>query len=676
MKAGPQPVAGSLVGHGRAVLGDLEAASRREWLVTNGIGGFAMGTLAGPATRAYHGWLVAATEPPVGRRLLVGGLVERVTVDGRTFALDAHEFADGTILGRGWELQESFALDGSIPVWRFAVEDQIVERRVWMARGSNTTYVRYRLARGTRPLELAVSALTTDREIHAPTRADAPPAVDAVDGGLRVRWTAEATPLRIVARGGEVAADGAWWWGFRHREETARGLDDVSDLYLAGTHTVTLEPDVPWTLSLSTEEDPDPDGEVALAAAHAHDADLIRAAGGDRLSPFVRQLVVAADAFIVRRDAVAEGADDPLAGGEGRSIIAGYPWFNDWGRDTMISLPGLTLATGRAAEGAAILRAFGRWVADGLLPNDFPSSVGLTPEYNTVDAALWYIQAIRAYHEATADDALRDELLPVVRAIVDAHIEGTRHGIGVDHADGLLRAGEPGVALTWMDARVDDWVVTPRMGKPVEINALWYNALVTAGSWLLGAADQATGQTYMTLAEQVAKSFRARFWRPELGYLADVVDGPAGDDLALRPNQVFALSLPFALLDGARARATLEAVGRVLQTSYGLRTLAPTDTAYVGTYGGDRRTRDGAYHQGTAWAWLSGAYAEAIERITGDRAAALSVLRPFEAHLGDAGQGSISEILDGDAPHRPRGCPAQAWSVAEVLRVWRLLARE
>jgi predicted glycogen debranching enzyme len=310
------------------------------------------------------------------------------------------------------------------------------------------------------------------------------------------------------------------------------------------------------------------------------------------------------------------------------------------------------------------------------LPNDFPSVAGVTPEYNTVDAALWYIQALRAYHDATGDDSLRDELLPVVRAIVEAHIGGTLHEIGVDPADGLLRAGEPGVALTWMDARLEDRVVTARMGKAVEINALWYNALVTVGSWLQGSADTAAGQTYMTLAEQVAKSFRKRFWRPELGYLADVVDGPSGDDLALRPNQVFALSLHFALLEGDQARSALEAVGRALHTSYGLRTLALGDPAYVGVYAGDRRSRDGAYHQGTSWAWLMGAYAEAIERVTGDRAAALSVLRPFEAHLADAGQGSISEIFDGDAPHRARGCPAQAWSVAEVLRAWRLLARE
>jgi predicted glycogen debranching enzyme len=676
MKSGSFAAGPPVVAHGRAVLGDLDAGLEREWLVTNGLGGFAMGSLAGPATRAYHGWLIAATQPPVGRRLLVGGLVERVTAADRTFALDAHEFADGTLDGHGWELQESFLLDGSMPTWRFAIEDQIVERRVWMARGTNTTYVRYRLARGSRPLRLAVSTLATDRDFHAATRAGPTPTVERVANGVVVGWPGDGTSLRILGPDANVTTDGEWWYGFRHRAESARGESDLSDLYLAATHTATLGPNRAWTLILSAEEAPDVDPEAALLDAHSHDADLVRAAGGDRLSPFARQLVIAADAFIVRRDAVAQGADDPLAGGEGRSIVAGYPWFNDWGRDTMIALPGLTLATGRSAEAAAILRAYARWVAEGLLPNDFPSVAGVTREYNTVDAALWYIQAIRAYHEATGDDALRDELLPIVRSIVEAHIAGTRHGIGVDHADGLLRAGETGLALTWMDARIDEWVVTPRMGKPVEINALWYNALVTVGSWLQGTADAGSGQTYMSLAEQVAKSFRKRFWRPELGYLADVVDGPAGDDLTLRPNQVFALSLHFALLEGEQARSTLDSVGRALHTSYGLRTLAPSDPAYVGAYGGDRPTRDTAYHRGTSWAWLMGAYAEAVERVTGDRAAALSILRPFEAHLADAGQGSISEVFDGDAPHRPGGCPAQAWSVAEVLRAWRLLARE
>jgi predicted glycogen debranching enzyme len=681
----PSRLQAPAIAFGRAIAGDLASAIRREWLVTNGIGGFASGTLAGIATRRYHGLLIAATEPPVGRRVFVGGLVETVTYRGATVALHAHEFANGTIEGAGFELVESFALEGSVPVWTYAIGDALLERRVWMGRATNTTYVRYRLARGGGPARLAVSALVTDRDIHQLTRGKAgnEPAVEPIDGGVVVHgspavlggWPSSAR-LRVVASNGSFDPTGAWWWGFRHREETARGQDDVADLYLAGTHSMTLQPGESWTLVLSTEADPDLDGEAALAVVEARDSELLGRAGTQRASGFVRRLVLAADAFIVRRDVAPAGGPEPRSPIEGRSVIAGYPWFNDWGRDTMIALPGLTLATGRPEDGAAVLRAFGRWIADGLLPNDFPSSADARPEYNTVDAALWYVQAVRAHHEATADDNLLDELLPGLRVVVDAHVAGTRHGIGVDHRDGLLAAGEPGIQLTWMDARLDDWVVTPRIGKPVEINALWYNALCTVGPWLIARADAAAGHSYMALAEQVSRSFRARFWRPELGHLADVVDGPDGDDMSLRPNQVFALSLPFALVEGAAARATLEAVGRALLTSYGLRTLSPSDPAYLGRHEGDRRARDGAYHQGPAWAWLMGAYAEAVDRVTGDQAAALSILRPFEAHLADAGIGSISELFDGDAPHRPRGCPAQAWSVAEVLRVWRLLARE
>jgi predicted glycogen debranching enzyme len=326
----------------------------------------------------------------------------------------------------------------------------------------------------------------------------------------------------------------------------------------------------------------------------------------------------------------------------------------------MIALPGLTLTTGREQDAAVILRTFARYVDQGMLPNNFPDSAGALPGYNTVDATLWYVVAIAAYEQATGDTSLVDELLPTLRSIVDWHIRGTRYGIGMDPNDGLLRAGEPGVQLTWMDAKVGDWVVTPRIGKPVEINALWYNALRIIGRDLE--------------AERTRSSFIKRFWRPDLGYLADVVDGPQGDDLALRPNQILALSLPHPLLEGAEAAAVLDAVGRTLLTGLGLRSLSQDDPAYRGDYAGDQVQRDGAYHQGPVWSWLIGAYVEAHYRVHRDPAAALALLRPFEHHLSDAGLGNISEILEGDAPYQPRGCVAQAWGVSEVLRVWRLLA--
>jgi predicted glycogen debranching enzyme len=354
-------------------------------------------------------------------------------------------------------------------------------------------------------------------------------------------------------------------------------------------------------------------------------------------------------------------------------VIAGYHWFNDWGRDTMIALPGLTLATGRPEDAAGILRTFARYVVDGLLPNNFPDAAGADPGYNTADATLWYVLAVRAYEEATGDETLVDELLPVLTAILDRHIAGTRYGIGVDPADGLLRAGEPGLQLTWMDAKVGDWVVTPRVGKPVEINALWYNALRIVAAFLERRGRRA-GEGYAALADRLAGSFRARFRRPGVPYLADVVDGPSGDDWSLRPNQIFAVSLPFPLIEGEEAQGVVEAVGRALLTSHGLRSLNPDDPAYRGDYGGDALRRDGGYHQGPVWSWLMGAYVEAHLRVYGDREAARALLEPFADHLGDAGLGSISEIFEGDAPHEPRGCIAQAWSVAEVLRLSRLLA--
>jgi predicted glycogen debranching enzyme len=339
----------------------------------------------------------------------------------------------------------------------------------------------------------------------------------------------------------------------------------------------------------------------------------------------------------------------------------------------MISLPGLTLATGRPEDAAQILRAFSRYVVDGLLPNNFPDQAGVVPGYNTADATLWYVLAVRAYHAATGDATLVADLLPVLRDVVAWHVRGTRYGIGVDATDGLLRAGEPGVQLTWMDAKVGDWVVTPRIGKPVEINALWYNVLRVLAE-LAQPHDPAAAQEYAARADQARAAFEQRFWRPEHGYLADVVDGPDGDDWALRPNQIFAVSLPFPLLEGAEAAAVVDAVARALLTSYGLRSLSPRDPAYQGHYGGDQRARDGAYHQGTVWTWLMGAYVEAHYRVHGDVAAVRQLLDPFAHHLCDAGLGSVSEILEGDPPHLPRGCIAQAWGVAEVLRVWRALA--
>jgi predicted glycogen debranching enzyme len=651
---------------GPEVAGDPAAAFRREWLVTNGLGGYASGSLMGPATRRYHGLLVAALAPPVERTVVVQGSLEWLVdaTAGERTPLSTHEYGDGTIDPAGYLNVESFELDGALPVWRFGIGGAVIERRVWMPAGRNATWIAFRLVDGERPVEIELTPLVTWRDFHSLARPSQVPQVDAAGPGLAVRFGGNLPTLRVVARHGSATPAATLYRDFLHREETARGLDDRSGAFAVGTIRMAIRPAETAAVLLSIESDPERDlaegPDASLARARGRQADLLERAGAIDAEPAVQQLVLAADQFLVERRPAA------------RTVIAGYHWFNDWGRDTMIALPGLTLATGRAEEGAAILRSFAPHVRDGLLPNNFPDRGDADPAYNTVDASLWYVVAIGRHLSTTSDEALLAELLPVVREIVDRHIAGTRFGIGMDSADGLLRAGEPGLQLTWMDAKIGDWVVTPRIGKPVEINALWYNALRYLSTWLTDVDDTA-GATYRDLAERVLASFRARFTRAGEDHLADVVDGPDGDDRRLRPNQIFAISLPHPLLDGDAARRVLDSVERSLATGYGLRTLPPTDPDYRGAYGGDQLRRDSGYHQGPVWTWLAGAYVEAHLRVHGGPAAARALLAPFEDHLCDAGVGTISEILEGDSPHEPRGCIAQAWGVAEVLRAWRLV---
>ena len=660
----PSAPARPVVSFGREICGDLASALRREWLVTNGLGGYASGTLAGINARRYHGLLVAALTPPVGRTVLVGGLVEWAGYGGGRYPLSTHEYVDGTIDPRGYAHQRAFTLEGMLPIWEFELADAILEKRVWMPYGANTTCVRYRLIRAAGPVDLEITPLVTYRDFHSLRSGQGwTPETVSVPGGVRIRASADAVPFRLSLDGAAFAATGDWYWNFLHREEAARGLDSRSDLYAPGVLRIRVLPDQSVTLVATAETAEAPAAARALEDARSRQEALLRRAGVEAADPVVRQLTLAADQFVVARSTDHDA---------GKTVIAGYHWFNDWGRDTMISLPGLTLSTGRYEEGAGILREFARYVRDGLLPNNFPDLSGQTPGYNTADASLWFVLAVRAYREATGDGSLVDDMLPTVREILDRHVAGTRYGIRMDPSDGLLRAGEPGVQLTWMDAKVGDWVVTPRIGKPVEINALWYNALRAAAAFLAPRSAAAAGR-YATLADRVRVSFRARFPRPEARRLADVVDGPDGDDLAMRPNQIFAVSLPFPLLDDADAAAVVEAVGRTLLTTYGLRSLSPDAPAYHGDYGGDVVHRDGAYHQGPAWAWLIGPYVDAHYRVHRSRDAALALLRPFEHHLRDAGLGTVSEIFEGNAPHLPRGCIAQAWSVAELLRVWRKL---
>ncbi|QLE54677.1 amylo-alpha-1,6-glucosidase [Nostoc sp. TCL26-01] len=650
---------------GREICGNLENAESREWLVTNGIGGYASGTIAGLLTRRYHGLLVSALQPPLGRTLMLTKLDEIALYDTRFYSLSTNRWADGIVSPHGYQHIESFTLEGTVPVWRFAVADALLEKRVWMQQGANTTYVQYTLRRGTRSLKLQLKALINYRDYHGDTRNNGwQMSIEAVEQGICVIAYPGAVPFYLLSDGGIASPVDNWYYGFDLTVERYRGLSDQEDHLHAATFEVTLNPGETLTFVASTDQQPDLNGEAALKRRHNFEQKLIgvwkshQPLDAPDSPAWINHLVLAADQFIVDRSVPA----DPY----GKTIIAGYHWFGDWGRDTMISLPGLTLATGRPEVARSILRTFSRYVDQGMLPNRFPDA-GETPEYNTVDATLWYFEAIRAYHNTTRDDDLLIELFPVLIDIINWHCRGTRYNIHLDATDGLLYAGESGVQLTWMDAKVGDWVVTPRIGKPVEVNALWYNALRIMAKFarLLGKPHQ----EYEAMADR-AKSRFDRFWNDDLGYCYDVIDSPDGDDLSLRPNQILAVSLTESPLTPTQQRSVVEACGRMLLTSHGLRSLSADHPQYQGKYGGNQYQRDGAYHQGTVWGWLLGAFVTAHLRVYKNPQQARQFLQPMANHLTAHGLGSLSEIFDGDAPMIPRGCMAQAWTVAEVLRAW------
>ena len=659
---------------GREILGNLELAESREWLVTNGIGGFASGTAAGTSTRRYHGLLMASLQPPTDRTLLVGGVDETVRFGGTSFPLATNRWLSGDVSPKGYLQMESFHLEGTKPVWRYALADALLEKRVWMKQGENTTFVEYTLARGNSPVEIEGKILVSYRDFHATTHGDGwQMRIEPVEKGIRVVAFEGATPFFLKSASAAFEPRHEWYRDFFLPAERERGLDDHEDRLLAGVFRSRLAVGEKLTLMFSTEPEAQTDGEQARALQSNRDLKLFQAwqkrhaetvaTPADDEPGWLWQLVLAGDQFVAKRAL----ADDP----DGLTVIAGYPWFCDWGRDTMIALPGLTLSLGRPEIARKILESFARYVDGGMLPNNFPDRGG-TPQYNTIDAAMWYFEAVRQYFEATQDLALVNKLFPVLSAIVDAHVAGTRYNIKVDPADALLYGGSPEVQLTWMDAKIGDWVVTPRIGKPVEINALWINALNTMGEFARRLARPREG--YLKLKEKAQKNFQ-KFWNPKRKCCFDVIDVPGGGaDAALRPNQVFAVSLPVSPLTREQCRGVVDTLGRELLTSFGLRSLGPSEPGYVGRYAGGPRERDAAYHQGTVWAWLLGPYALAHYKVYGDRAAAQSFLEPLGRSIYSAGLGSISEIFGGDAPFPATGCFAQAWSVAETFRVWEFLA--
>jgi len=667
--AGAFPFTGegpAMVDFGRERFTDLASAERCEWLATNGLGGFASGTIAGSLTRRYHGLLFAALRPPAERTLMVAAFDETVSVGGRDYRLSTIRWSGGAVDPAGFQFIDRFRLDGAVPVWTYAVDGARLEKRIFMEHGANTTYVTYAVVEASSPVHLHVKALVDYRDIHGATCAGAMQMkVEAVERGVRVTAFDGAVPYVVAADRGTCVPAGVWYNNFDLPEERARGLDDCEDHYFAATFDLDVAAGEIAAFAASSGPIPVPiDASAAWQRRRAHELGVIggfREAAGDSAPAYVEQLALAADQFIVRR-----GSGEHA----GCSIIAGYHWFGEWGRDTMIALPGLLLATGRSDEAREALETWSAFVDEGMLPNTLPAG-DEQATYNSVDASLWFIEAVRQYVQRTGDDAMLRRIFPVLREIIARYREGTRFGIHADLADGLLYAGEAGVQLTWMDAKVGDLVITPRIGKPVEINALWCNALIAVAH--LAERLRENADAYSAWAVSARRGF-ARFWNGGKGYCFDVIDGPSGDESALRPNQVIAAALTDAPFSTQQVRAIVDSCGPLI-VPCAVRSLDPRDPAYRGTYDGPQARRDAAYHQGTAWAWLLGSYALAHLRAYGDPRAALELLAQFDPHLRVAGLGTVSEIFEGDAPHEPRGCIAQAWSVAEALRAYRTIAK-
>jgi predicted glycogen debranching enzyme len=636
---------------------NLEPALGREWLVTNGLGGYASGTVAGINTRRYHGLLVASMNPPVQRMVLLASLEEWVvSPGGEPQAISAQEYWDGTIYPTGFRHLEAVELAGMLPVFRWAIDGRIIEKRIWMEHGASRTVLTYRLIDGP-PCSLRLRPLFAHRDYHEHRHGHGVFEMAASPDG----WIIDAGGVRSyvqVRPSPDVTSRPDWYWRVLHRAERERGLDDEEDLFTPGTVEVMLDGHHDAVVVAGLDATPPTwEAETSLEMAEQRQAIQVDPRANH---PLAAQLVVTAEQFRVAR-----GHGGASMAGEQRTVIAGYHWFTDWGRDAMISLPGLVMRPGALWEARGVLDTYISYLDQGLIPNRFPDG-GEAPEYGTMDATLWLFQALAAYLRASSDWLFIADRLDAIEAIIDWHVRGTHHNIHMDASDGLLAGGEDGSALTWMDARVEDWVVTPRRGKPVEINALWYNALRLTADWCERARRPAGG--YRQLAAQASESARQRFWYEPGGYCYDVVDGPDGDDPSLRPNQVMALGLVYPLIEGERARAAFDVVTSRLLTPYGLRTLSPDDARYQCVYQGDQRARDFAYHMGLVWPWLLGPYVDAHLRLGGDRAGARKLLEPFLGHLSDAGLGTISEIFEPEPPYRPVGCIAQAWSVAEILR--------
>jgi predicted glycogen debranching enzyme len=633
---------------------DFSQSSTREWLETNGIGGFASSTVSGANTRRYHGLLTAATKPPLGRITMLSKFEETLIIDGERFELSANQFP-GVVSPNGYKYLKSFSLN-PFPVWLYEVNGIELEKSVFMVHGSNTTVVEFKIQNSKFKINLELKPLLSFVDYHH-LQHETPnfnPDFEVSEQTVLVKPANEMPILYFTHNAVSVEKTGFWYRNFEYAIEKERGFDYAEDLFQPFALTFDLNEDA--VIIASTEPQKSSDALSFRMTEIARREALIMQS--EVKTDFAKLLVVAADQFIVSR-------------GDGKTIIAGYPWFSDWGRDTMIALNGLTLATNREEIARQILLEFSKHLSQGMLPNRFPDA-SETPEYNTVDATLWYFEAVRAYVDKTNDyDFVRDYLYEKLAETVAWHVKGTRYGIFADE-DGLLHAGIEGVQLTWMDAKIGDLVITPRIGKPVEIQALWYNALCIMSKFAKHFGDNADKEQYDAMANNAKKSFNKLFWNKDEDCLYDVI-GDVEKDGSVRPNQIFAVSLPNTMLSVGKARKIVEKVENELLTPVGLRSLSPNDPNYCPIYIGSPLERDSAYHQGTVWAWLIGAFVDAYRKVSPNgkknEERISEILAGFENHFTEAGCGQISEIFDADSPNLPRGCPAQAWSVAEVLRV-------
>jgi predicted glycogen debranching enzyme len=660
-----------------------EVLLNREWIVTNGLGGYASGTVSGAITRRYHGLLIAALPAPLGRMVMWSHVSEFLRFDEHDIvSLGAEERAGGQLDLHGADWLREFRLEDGLPVWTYHVRDVVLEKRVILPHLQNTVHVSYRILEGTtRPrLELRPAFHFRHHETPVNEGVTAPYKLTAVEGRYEISTTRTKTPpLRMKLYDCDFAFT-IQETNIRqviYRMEQSRGYAHEGNLWSPGYFHVDLTRNETATLVASTEK-----WEIievltpaeALMAERERRARLLNQAAPEAREGVAAELTFAADQFVITpAGRFEEAARAHAAGDEVRTVIAGYHWFTDWGRDTMISLEGLTLTTGRWLEAGYILRTFAHYIKDGLIPNMFPDKAR-EGKYHTADATLWFFHALNRYFQKTSDRTSLELLLPKLVDVAENHLRGTKFNIHVDPEDGLLAQGKEGYQLTWMDAKMGDWVVTPRRGKAVEINALWYNALQILANWLRETDHAQEAEKYEAHAQRARTSFNQRFWFAEGGYLYDVVDCDGvknTQDRSCRPNQIFAISLDYPVLDQERWAPVMDIAQKKLLTPVGLRSLAPDDAEYKPIYSGDLRSRDGAYHQGTVWAWLIGPFIDAWLRLhPGDVPSARKFLASFPEHLSEAGVGTISEVFDAREPHRDGGCIAQAWSVAEVLRCW------